>query len=477
MTHSHKAILGSKGYEISLEGNIRKRGQKTENLPVINGKVTLSIYDRVCEFDVAWLALMAHFEYKNCTDYFNVYFVDYPDNGNVKTIAKKIMRFVKPVMVNKTHRLIPGFTQYAISKTGNIIELKSGCEIKVKNAESKSSYPTCFIRDPDISNYRHIVIHRLVALAWVNNDDFVEKPIVNHKNGNKLNYNHSNLEWVSYSNNINHAFNSGLRSDNIPYKVRNIETGEIKNYRSFRSFCLEHNLHPTLKFKKIANIRKYGLVKEKYQVKELNDNSPWENVIPNAKRGKYTVTVTMPSGEIEIFYNIVDIMKKLKLWNISYNIKAIEEKAKSKFPGIKFDVKTLYETKEVQAYKIQTGEIFEAESVRQLGKILNIHYSTINTAISLGETHISNGFAFRFKTNIPWNTKFTYSVKSKIPVKAVNLITKEVINFPSIKKAAEFFNREHSTTRYYLENNIPLNEWMLYNNRHPTSIGSLHSNV
>ena len=36
-----------------------------------------------------------------------------------------------------------------------------------------------------------------------------------------------------------------------------------------------------------------------------------------------------------------------------------------------------------------------------IGKILNIHYSTINTAISLGETHISNGFALAWSFSTP----------------------------------------------------------------------------
>ena len=44
--------------------------------------------------------------------------------------------------------------------------------------------------------------HRLVAEAFLENKDNL--PVVNHKDGNKLNNNLDNLEWVSYSDNAKH---------------------------------------------------------------------------------------------------------------------------------------------------------------------------------------------------------------------------------------------------------------------------------
>lgn len=46
-------------------------------------------------------------------------------------------------------------------------------------------------------------IHRLVALMFVDNP--FNYPIVNHIDGNKLNNDFSNLEWISYIDNWNHA--------------------------------------------------------------------------------------------------------------------------------------------------------------------------------------------------------------------------------------------------------------------------------
>lgn len=51
-------------------------------------------------------------------------------------------------------------------------------------------------------------LHRLIALAFIPNP--LNKPYINHIDGNKLNNSLSNLEWCTQKENVNHAYNAGL---------------------------------------------------------------------------------------------------------------------------------------------------------------------------------------------------------------------------------------------------------------------------
>lgn len=68
-----------------------------------------------------------------------------------------------------------------------------------------------------------ICVHRLVAIAFLQNPNNL--PCVNHKDGNKMNNNVSNLEWCTHQYNNQQAVYQGLKGDNKP--VICIETGKV----------------------------------------------------------------------------------------------------------------------------------------------------------------------------------------------------------------------------------------------------------
>lgn len=56
-------------------------------------------------------------------------------------------------------------------------------------------------------------VHRLMALAFIPNPE--SKNEVNHKDGNKLNNDISNLEWCTHGENSKHAWDTGLKNKKV----------------------------------------------------------------------------------------------------------------------------------------------------------------------------------------------------------------------------------------------------------------------
>lgn len=76
---------------------------------------------------------------------------------------------------------------------------------------------------------KHVVsvyyVHRIVACAFLDSRDIRET--VNHKDGNKANNSVENLEYATYSENNQHAYDTGLHSK----KKRRLTPKEIKRIR------------------------------------------------------------------------------------------------------------------------------------------------------------------------------------------------------------------------------------------------------
>lgn len=72
---------------------------------------------------------------------------------------------------------------------------------------------------------RWLLVHRLVAKAFLDNP--LNKPCVNHKDGNRSNNNVDNLEWVTYSENNLHSYHSNGRKSALSKAIYCEETGII----------------------------------------------------------------------------------------------------------------------------------------------------------------------------------------------------------------------------------------------------------
>ena len=81
--------------------------------------------------------------------------------------------------------------------------------------------------------FKKYLVHRLVADAFLQNPE--NKPYVNHKDGNKTNNCVDNLEWVTPSENIKHAYDNDLihqnrGENNIQCKLTDDDVAWIKSH-------------------------------------------------------------------------------------------------------------------------------------------------------------------------------------------------------------------------------------------------------
>ena len=94
-------------------------------------------------------------------------------------------------------------TDYSVSTEG---EVRKDTTNYILSQSSQQDYK--FVGLIINGKQKRMRVHRMVALTFIDNPD--NKPYVNHINGNRFDNNVENLEWVTPSENTQHAVDTGL---------------------------------------------------------------------------------------------------------------------------------------------------------------------------------------------------------------------------------------------------------------------------
>ena len=120
---------------------------------------------------------------------------------------------------------ILGLEQYNIMKNGNVINLKKN---KIVPQRSINGYMVSSLTY--LGKSKNFSIHRLVAITYIKNPK--ELKIVNHKDGNTMNNDVRNLEWVTQHDNVLHSIDKG---NNVSHPRHVIQIKDGKSIGKFNS--------------------------------------------------------------------------------------------------------------------------------------------------------------------------------------------------------------------------------------------------
>lgn len=132
--------------------------------------------------------------------------------------------------------VIPG--RYSISAEGKIFDFKYN---RVLNGHLNTGYIRVALMQTN-NKQRSYYMHVLVAVAFIG--DYRSDKTVNHIDGDKLNSDVSNLEWLTHRENMQHAMTTGLLNRKPLYEEDVIKICELRQSGlSSRKISLELKIH------------------------------------------------------------------------------------------------------------------------------------------------------------------------------------------------------------------------------------------
>lgn len=274
---------------------------------------------------------------------------------------------------------IKGYTKYTIDEDGNVYNTQT--KKYLKGSIGENGYKYYRLSQDNIK--KMFYAHRLVAEAFIPNPNNL--PVVNHIDGNKLNNNISNLEWVSYSDNSRHAHQAKLIS-----KVREreyyIEDLQDEIWKQLWNLPYSISSKGRVKNDRTQLLLKPSITGGYYKIRASVEGKVQDIFIHNAVYCIFNNIQAIPAGMV------VDHINGDKLNNSVENLRLItlSENVKSAL----YETKTNKSCKAVAQYK-DGKYIATFPSTREAARVLGLDSSTISK-VCRGVNKSHGGFTFKY---------------------------------------------------------------------------------
>lgn len=428
-------IKGSNNLAINKLGNLKAFSLAEEQkigIPlserfryVDDDKVKLKLYDIEYTVERKWLYLYACIGLY-MPDGFGQYVTRYRFREKYQGFDRKkknmtkgenlslVIIFSKPIYIATGLRLIAEYPDYAITEDKRLYNITEQRFISF-GEYNNNSYIYARMKSTFSGEVVNRPLHVLAALTWIENEDYVKFPIVNHKDGDKRNWRVDNLEWTNHSGNINHAYENGLRSDN-------------------------------------RNIKMYDSLKKKtYIFHSVTDAFRFIDAFPRANLNELF-------EERNGFYIAKD----------RYEFRYLDDKRD--FALKKMTVK---EARELDKSKIKTRTVYEAIRLKDKHSVIGTN-TIMQKEIGLSESGVTgicrkktifedkdgNDWIIREQTDEPLDLSVYKKVGNKrIPIRGINIKENRAYVFGSLRDAGRETKFDPITIRRMIDGNRTFDNW------------------
>lgn len=270
---------------------------------------------------------------------------------------------------------INNYENYFIDENGKIFN--SSTKKYLKGSIGENGYQ--YYRLSKNNQKKMFYAHRLVAEYFLDNPNNL--PVVNHKDGNKLNNSVNNLEWVTYSENTKHWKNTNditiAKKEYYTEDLPNEEWKEYKNY--FVSSCgrVRHKIK--------NNLLRPSLACGYYKVRLSENGLVYDEMV-------HQLVYKVFKGEYEKGY-IIDHIDGNKLNNNINNLRVITQSENTL--SALYETKTNSSAKKVGQYDLDGNFIQSFPSTKEAARQLNLDSSTISK-VCRGKNKTHGGFIFKY---------------------------------------------------------------------------------
>jgi len=443
-------IIGNKDYEINEKREIARVDGGKLDLLQSNDSVTITLYGYTKTVKKEWLYWLSFFKLELPTGYKDrVFDYEFKENGALKyfRVDPVITIFKKPVYMDndKKYRLIARFPNYAITANGVLLNLKTKTSHRILS--KVFNYPRISVKDQaGLYSTRLQQIHRLVALTWVKNDDFVKYSIVDHRDNDKTNYIHTNLRWVTYVVNNRAAIATGCRTDNHFVVTRNIDTNEVKEHASLTDASVHigrsriNSTHTPLEHNKMWKGKNGN-----FEIKLKSDNRPWyfiDGKVQPKSNTPYHILITNEDGSTVTYVDMAKFAKEELGWVRSSSIEQKVEYFKKRYPKRKIKLTQLFQQKRsngVEARNVKTGEVFRADTDKALALKIGLSKSSVNKYSKTQGKQLIGDYQIRIPDGTEWFETPTNTVKNQSQqIQLVDTITGDVKVFNSLRSISRY---------------------------------------